>query len=170
MDNFPSRENLNIHFAHVAYRLAERFALRATGINHFQTWNAEDTAARIGDGHVAVMSGLWNDTLIDNAAKLKFIQVPAAGYNQFGLDTLKSRGVLLCNGAGVNKNAVSEHALGLMLSFTRHLHTGRDNQHQHFWRAMISDLSTREDELGEKTLLIYGLARLARGLQNWDVR
>ena len=37
----PSRERLTIHFAHPAYRLAERFALRDTGIAHFQTWNAE---------------------------------------------------------------------------------------------------------------------------------
>lgn len=172
METFPSRANLTIHFSHVSYRLSERFALRDTGINHFQTWNAEDTSARIGEADVVVLSGLWNDTLLKSATNLKFIQVPAAGYDQFGLDALKARGIRLANGAGVNKNAVSEHALGMMLSFTRHLHTGRDRQHQRHWRGMISDLSTREDELREKTLLIYGLggigsrlAKLGRALE-----
>ena len=48
----PADDTLVIHFAHVAYRLAERFALRGTGIAHFQTWSREDTLARIGEGHV----------------------------------------------------------------------------------------------------------------------
>ena len=164
MTNFPSPSNLTIHISHVAYRLSERFALRETGINHFQTWDADDTSARIGEADVVVLSGLWNDGLLETAGQLKFIQVPAAGYDQFGLEALKTRGVRLANGAGVNKNAVSEHALGLMLSFTRHLHTGRDRQHQQHWRGMISDLSTREDELGGKILLIYGLGGIGSRL------
>ena len=174
MDNFPTRSTLTIHFAHVAYRLAERFALRDTGIEHFQTWNPEDTAARIAAADVVVLSGLWNDRLLESGTKLRFVQVPAAGYDQFGLEALKARGIRLANGAGVNQNAVSEHALGLMLSFTRHLHTGRDRQHRRDWRGMISDLSIREDELGGKTLLIYGLggigSRLARLARALDMR
>ena len=174
MDSFPARSTLTIHFAHVAYRLAERFALRETGIEHFQTWNAEDTSARIGAADVVVLSGLWNDALLETASRLRFVQVPAAGYDQFGLDALRARGIRLANGAGVNKNAVSEHALGLMLSFTRHLHTGRDRQHRREWRGMISDLAIREDELGGKTLLIYGLggigSRLARLARVLDMR
>ena len=174
MDNFPSRSNLTIHFSHVAYRLSERFALRKTGINHFQTWNADDTAARISEGHVAVLSGLWNNKLLALADLLQFIQVPAAGYDQFPLDALKKRGIRLANGAGVNKNAVSEHALGLILSFTRLLQTARDRQYECHWRAMISDLDTREDELGGKTLLIYGLggigSRLAKLGRALDMR
>ena len=161
---FPSRSTLTIQFAHVAYRLAERFALRDTGVNHFQTWNGEDTLARIGEADVLVLSGLWNDSLLAPASRLQFIQVPAAGYDQFGLEALKTRGVRLANGAGVNKNAVSEHALALILSFTRHLHTGRDRQHERHWRGMISDLSMREDELLGKTLLIYGLGEIGSRL------
>ena len=161
---FPSHSTLTIQFAHVAYRLAERFALRDTSVNHFQTWNAEDTLARIGEADVLVLSGLWNDLLLAPASRLQFIQVPAAGYDQFGLEALKTRGVRLANGAGVNKNAVSEHALALILSFTRHLHTGRDRQHERHWRGMISDLSMREDELLGKTLLIYGLGEIGSRL------
>jgi hypothetical protein len=32
----PAKEELTISFAHVAYRMAERFARRETGIRHFQ--------------------------------------------------------------------------------------------------------------------------------------
>ena len=171
-DRLPGDDTLVIHFAHVAYRLAERFALRATGIAHFQTWSREDTLARISEGHVLVMSGFWSDAMLERAANLRFIQVCAAGYDQFDLDALRARGVRLASGSGVNRNAVSDHAMALLLALVRHLHTGRDRQREHAWRGMISDLGRREEELAGKTMVVYGLgaigsrlARLARAFE-----
>ena len=150
----------------MAYQLADRFAARDTGIDHFQTWTAEETRERLNEADIAVISGLWSNDLLGVARNLKVVQVCAAGYNQFDLDALGARDVRVFNSSGVNVNAVSEHALALMLAFTRQLHTGRDNQHNKSWRGMISDLDKREDELGGKTMLIYGLgaigSRLAR--------
>ena len=173
-DRLPGDDTLVIHFAHVAYRLAERFALRDTGIAHYQTWNREDTLARIAEGHVLVLSGLWSDAMLDRAANLRFIQVCAAGYDRFGLDALGARGVRLANGSGVNRNAVSDHAMALLLALARHVHTGRDRQREHVWRGMISDLGRREEELAGKTMLVYGLgsigSRLARLGRAFDMR
>ena len=170
---FPGDDTLVIHFAHVAYRLAERFALRGTGIEHFQTWNPDDTRARIAEGHVLVLSGFWSDDLLGDAEKLRFIQVCAAGYDRFDLDALRERGVPLANGSGVNRNAVSDHAMALLLALARHVHTGRDRQREHAWRAMISDLGRREEELAGKTMLVYGLgsigSRLARLARAFDM-
>ena len=170
----PGDDSLVVHFAHVAYRLAERFALRETGIEHFQTWNRDDTRARIAEGHVLVLSGFWSDDLLDGAENLRFIQVCAAGYDRFGLDALRERGVPLANGSGVNRNAVSDHAMALLLALTRHVHTGRDRQREHVWRGMISDLGRREEEFAGKTMLIYGLgaigSRLARLARAFDMR
>jgi len=163
---FPTHSEINIQFAHVAYRLAERFAVRHTGISHFQTWTAADTAERIVEADIVVLSGLWSNDLLDKAKNLKLIQVCAAGFEQFDLEALTKRGVRIANGSGVNVNAVSEHALSLMLSFTRQLHLARDRQHQRQWRSMISEIAKRENELSGKTLLVYGLgaigSRLAR--------
>ena len=75
----PGDDSLVIHFAHVAYRLAERFALRGTGIAHFQTWSREDTLARVAEGHVLVLSGFWSGAMLERAANLRFVQVCAAG-------------------------------------------------------------------------------------------
>ena len=171
-DRLPADDTLVIHFAHVAYRLAERFALRGTGIEHFQTWSREDTLARIAEGHVLVLSGFWSDDMLGGAAGLRFIQVCAAGYERFGLEALRERGVRLANGSGVNRNAVSDHAMALLLALARQVHTGRDRQREHVWRGMISDLGRREEELAGKTMLVYGLgaigsrlARLARAFE-----
>jgi phosphoglycerate dehydrogenase-like enzyme len=154
---FPDREAVRICFAHVAYPLTERFALRETGLNHFQVWNRDELAERIGDAHVLVVSGFWHNDLPQHAPNLRFVQAIGAGYDQFDLDVLRAAGIRLANAQGVNRNAVSEHAMAMILGLARHLHTGRDNQQRHEWRGMISDLSRREDELGGKTLLIVGM-------------
>jgi phosphoglycerate dehydrogenase-like enzyme len=161
---FPSRDELTICFAHVAYPLAEIFEKRQTGLRHFQVWNRDDLAARLADAHVLVVSGFWRNELLDVAPNLKFIQSIGAGYDQFNLPLLRERGIRLASAKGVNRNAVSEHAMAMILALVRHLHTGRDNQRSHTWRGMISDLSRREDELGGKTLLIVGLGGIGSRL------
>jgi D-2-hydroxyacid dehydrogenase (NADP+) len=161
---FPSRDELSICFAHVAYPLAEIFAKRHTGLRHFQVWSREDLREQIGDAHVLVVSGFWRNNLLEDAPNLRFIQSIGAGYDQFNLDALRQQAIRLASAKGVNLNAVSEHAIGMILALTRHLHTGRDHQHNHFWRGMISDLSRREDELGGKTLLIVGLGGIGSRL------
>ena len=117
----PPREQLTIHFAHVAYRLAERFAVRETGIDHFQTWTSEETLARAGEGDVLVLSGLWGPELLERAEGLAFIQVCAAGYDQFDIDAIRRRGIRMSNGTGVNRNAVGDHAMALILASARRI-------------------------------------------------
>jgi phosphoglycerate dehydrogenase-like enzyme len=170
----PPKDQITIQFAHVAYQLAERFAIRDTGIGHFQTWSNEETLDRAAEADVLVLSGFWSAQLLKRAERLKFIQVCAAGYNQFDLDAIRARGIRLCNGSGVNRNAVSDHAMALMLALVRRLGEARDNQHTRHWRGMISDRGRREDELAGKTLLIFGMGgigeRLARLAKAFEMR
>jgi phosphoglycerate dehydrogenase-like enzyme len=170
---FPPKEDLTICFAHVAYQMNTVFSQRESGVQSFQVWNLPDLRARIGEADVLVISGLWRSDLLDSAGKLRYIQSIGAGYDQFPLDELRRRGIRLANARGVNRNAVSEHAMALLLGLARHIHTGRDNQKQHHWRNMITDFSQREDELGGKTLLIVGLgaigSRLAKLAKAFDM-
>ena len=172
MNHFTPRETTIIHFAHSAYRLQDCFEARDTGISCFQTWSREDTAARMGEASVAVMSAFWRNDFIENAGALKFVQVCAAGYDQFDQAALSQSAIRLANASGVNVNAVSDHAMALMLALMRQLHYARDHQRKNHWRGMISDLSAREDELAGRTVLIVGmgaigsrLARLARAFE-----
>lgn len=160
MTDFPKPDQLTIHFAHSAYRLAERFALRRPDITHFQTWTADETRARIGDGHVLVASGFWNNDLLASANALQFIQVCAVGHDQFDKPAIAEQGIRLCNSAGVNANAVSDHAFALLLGLTRQVHVARGNQLNRHWRPMISDLTKREEELPGKTMVIYGTGQI----------
>ena len=171
---FPPASELTIGFAHVAYQMAVVFARRDTGMAYFQTWNYEDTCARVPEVDVLVISGLWEDELLEMAPKLRFIQSIGAGYDQFSLEALQARHIRLASARGVNRNAVSEHVFALILGLTRKIHEARDHQRQQFWRPMISDIPAREDELAGKTLGIVGLghigSRVARLGQAFDMR
>jgi phosphoglycerate dehydrogenase-like enzyme len=162
--SFPPAANLTICFAHVAYRLGDRFALRRTGIRHFELRAYDELQARIGEADVLVVSGLWRNDLIAAATRLRFIQSISAGVDQYARDALAARGVRLASAQGANERAVAEHAISLILTLARHLHFARDNQARHVWRGMISDLAQREDEFGGKTLLIIGLGRIGSRL------
>jgi D-2-hydroxyacid dehydrogenase (NADP+) len=162
--SLPAKENLTVCFAHVAYRMADRFALRQSGIRHFEVRSIEELTVRIADADVLSISGLWRNSLIGRAPKLKFIQSISAGTDQYSREALKAAGIRLASGHGVNARAVAEHAMSLILAMTRQLHFARDNQAKHHWRGMVPDLAKREDELGRKTLLIVGLGRIGSHL------
>jgi phosphoglycerate dehydrogenase-like enzyme len=170
----PPKDQLKICFAHSAYRMADRFSARNTGIAHFQVGSADDLAAKLPGADVLVVSMLWKNALAPSAKKLKFIQSISAGIDQYDKDVLRTHGIRLANAAGVNANAVAEHAMALMLALKRHVHTGRDNQAKKHWRGMISEIAAREDELAGKTLLIVGLGRiggrLAKLAKAFDLR
>jgi phosphoglycerate dehydrogenase-like enzyme len=162
--SLPAKESLNVCFAHVAYRMADRFALRQSGIRHFEVRSIEELTVRIADADVLSISGLWRNSLIGRAPKLKFIQSISAGTDQYSREGLKAAGIRLASGHGVNARAVAEHAMSLILAMTRQLHFARDNQIKHHWRGMVPELAKREDELGGKTLLIVGLGRIGSHL------
>ena len=170
----PAKEKIAICFAHVAYRLHERFSALDTGIGSFAVRDPETLEQRVGEADVLVISGLWKNSLLDRTRKLRFIQSIGAGTDQFPRDELVKRGIRLASARGVNARAVAEHAIALILALSRRLPEARDNQTRRVWRGMIGDLTEREDELGGKSLLVVGLGdiggRLARLAKAFDMR
>jgi phosphoglycerate dehydrogenase-like enzyme len=169
----PSKDQLRICFAHAAYRLGERFQLRNTGIAHVQVDSADGLARELPLSDVLVVSMLWKNELAA-AGKLKFIQSISSGTDWYDKDLLRAHGIRLASAAGVNAQAVAEHAMALILALRRRLPEARDNQRAGHWRGMISEIAAREDQLTGKTLLVVGLgrigARLARLAKAFDMR
>tara|TARA_B100000029_G_scaffold488248_1_gene544602 strand:- start:698 stop:1540 length:843 start_codon:yes stop_codon:yes gene_type:complete len=119
---------------------------------------------QVQDIDVLVISGLWSNELLKSAKKLSYIQSISAGYDQFPLSALRKRRIRLANAAGVNRDAVAQHAMGLILSFARQLHLARDNQRLNYWRPMISSVRSREDDLRGRVMLVVGLGDIGTAL------
>ena len=161
---FPARDALTICFAHGAYQMANRFAARGLGINHFQVRTFEDLKARAAEADVIVVSMMWRNEILGLSPRLKFVQSISAGTDQYDRAAFASHGVRLASAAGVNANAVAEHAMAMILAIERRIATGRDNQALAHWRPMISEIADREAELAGRTIVIVGLGRIGAQL------
>jgi len=167
-------ERPTLLFAHVAYRFAERYAARGGTLPVLEARSLEETAARIGEADVLLVSGFWRNHLARPDGRLRFIQSISAGVDQYDKAALAASGIRLASAQGANANAVSEHAMALILALARRIPEARDNQARQHWRGMIGDLARREDELGGKTLLVVGIGRiggrLARLAKAFDMK
>src|SRR5262249_56663907 len=63
----PSKDKLTICFAHVAYRLQERFRALDTGIDSFEVRDAATLERRIGEADALVISGPARNRLVPQA-------------------------------------------------------------------------------------------------------
>src|SRR3970282_2665787 len=139
----PARDKLTLCFAHVAYRMGERFALRNTGIDWFEVRSLDDLKARIAKVDVLLCSGLWRNELIPAAPRLAFIQSISAGTDQYSRAALGAGGIRVASAQGVNERAVAEHAIALILAMARKIPEARDNQTTKTWRGVLWENSKR---------------------------
>src|SRR5205814_8249748 len=126
----PPKSEPVLCVADVAYRLDERVAAVGTGIRSCAVCDPETLAARTGEADVLVISGLWNNALLDRASRFRFVQAIGAGTDQFPQGELKRRDIRLASARGVNARAVAEHGMALLLALARRLPEARDNQHR----------------------------------------
>jgi phosphoglycerate dehydrogenase-like enzyme len=89
----------------------------------------DELKARIPEAHVVVVSMMWRATSSSPSRVIcKFIQSISAGLDQYDRDLIRQGGIRLASAAGVNAEAVAQHAMALILALKRQLHTGRDNR------------------------------------------
>jgi phosphoglycerate dehydrogenase-like enzyme len=68
-----------------------------------------------------------------SAARLRWIQLTAAGVGPQLFPEMVESPVILTNARGLHAVSMAEHALGMMLAFARKLHLARDAQARHAW-------------------------------------
>ncbi len=157
-------KNLTIGVCHPAYRIEPVIRQRLPETRVFQESTTSAIEKRMPKIDLLAISGAWHNSLLKGAERLKWIQSIGVGFDQFPLDELKSCGIRLSNATGVNANAVSEHAMALILALVRRLHEACQNRQRRHWQPMISNPEDREDELGGKTLGIIGLGTIGNRL------
>ena len=110
--------------------------------------------------------GNWRDVpdayrghtgLIERCPNLLAISTGGAGYDTIHVDECTAAGVLAVNQAGQNAEAVSEHAVGMMLSLTKKI--AQVNQALRRDRNWVRRDYTNNDIYG-KTLGIVGLGQI----------
>ena len=104
-----------------------------------------------------------HDQILAAAKQLKIVQRLGVGYDSLDLEAAKKRGIPCCNCAGVNKEAVAEFTLGLMLALAKNLKEGDRLTREAAWgEARL--LTKRSFELKGKTLGIVGFGAIGTNL------
>lgn len=107
---------------------------------------------------------------LSRAPKLKFIARSGAGMENIDVSYCEKREIELINAPEGNRNAVGEHALGMLLSLMNKLHTADQEVRRGVWDRE----GNRGVELDGKTVGIIGFGNngsaFAKKLRGFDVR
>lgn len=108
-------------------------------------------------------------TFIDRATNLKFIGRVGAGLESIDIEYAQKKGIQLFSAPEGNRNAVGEHALGMLLSLFNKLNTADQQVRNGAWNRE----ENRGIELDLKTIGIIGYGNMgrafARKLRGFDV-
>ena len=107
--------------------------------------------------------------LLERATKLKFIGRAGAGLDNIDIDFLDERGIQLFHAPEGNRDAVGEHAIGMLLALFNHFGKADLQVRKGIWRRE----ENRGEELAGKTVGIIGYGNMgqafAKRLSGFDV-
>jgi phosphoglycerate dehydrogenase-like enzyme len=123
-----------------------------------------EALARVADVDAFIVSAEpINEQILAAAKKLKIVQRLGVGYDSLDLEAARKRGIPCCNVAGVNKEAVAEHTLGMILALAKNLKEADRLTRAADWGAARL-LTKRSFELKGKTLGIVGFGAIGTSL------
>jgi D-3-phosphoglycerate dehydrogenase len=122
------------------------------------------------DGVVIRSKFTIDKSFLSKAFNLKFIARSGSGLENIDLDAAKSKGVRVFNSPEGNRNAVGEHALGMLLMLFNNLKNGDDEVRQMQWNRE----KNRGIELDGLTIGLIGYGNtaqmFAKKLRGFDVK
>ncbi len=110
------------------------------------------------DAFVGSIRGPVNESLLAAAPQLKIVQRMGVGYDNVDLEAAARRGIPVCNLADVNKDALGEHGLCLMLGLARRLVENHNRTATADWEGARA-LCDNTCELQGRTLGVLGFGK-----------
>ncbi len=134
--------------------------LTAMGFNceDFSGNSAQECKQLIGDYFGAVIRSkiTFNAEMLKAATQLRFIARVGAGMESIDVECAKKLGIVCFNSPEGNRDAVAEHALGMLLSMLNNLNRADKEVRQGIWRREAN----RGIEIKGKTIGIIGYGNM----------
>ncbi|MFW5705593.1 MAG: NAD(P)-dependent oxidoreductase [Bacteroidota bacterium] len=140
--------------------------------DYFAGYSRAEYLTSIGDYEGVIIRGKikLDQEMLDRAVKLRFIGRVGAGMENIDVDYARSKGIRCLNAPEGNRDAVGEHALGMLLMLMNNLLRADTEVRRGIW---IRE-GNRGLEIKGKTVAIIGYGNMgsafARRLQGFDAR
>lgn len=134
-------------------------------------WTREQCETQLADAHGIVIRSRFtmDESFLRFTPRLQFIARSGAGMENIDVAYCESRGITLYNAPEGNRNAVGEHALGMLLSMMNRIHTANRDVKNGIWDRE----GNRGTELDGKTVGIIGFGNngkaFAKKLRGFDI-
>ncbi|MGV3631091.1 MAG: NAD(P)-dependent oxidoreductase [Bacteroidota bacterium] len=163
---------MNILFIDTVHEVLKQ-RLEAKGFNCIDATglNAEECRKLLPetDGIIIRARFTMNEAFLRDAPKLRFIARSGAGMENIDVPYCEQRGITLFNAPEGNRNAVGEHALGMLLSLLNKIHTANRDVKAGKWEREAN----RGSELDGKTIGLIGYGNngsaFAKKLRGFDL-
>ena len=124
----------------------------------------EDTiveAVRDVDGIIIRAHGAVNARVMDAAPRLTVVSRHGVGFDNVDIAAATERGIYAANTPGVNADSVAEHAVGMMITLSKHLLSADRAMRRGGWEARSEFIGR---ELSGKTLGVVGFGHIGQRL------
>lgn len=151
--------------------LIEGMQAKAYEVTYMPDISYEETKKIIHDYQGLIINSkiLCTRPFIDLATNLRFIGRLGSGREVVDIQYAESKGIKVCFSPEGNKNAVAEHALGMLLSLANQLHVADAEVKQKIWKRE----ARRGWEMAGKTVGIIGFghtgSQFAKKLRGMEV-
>jgi D-3-phosphoglycerate dehydrogenase len=124
----------------------------------FTGYNSDDCKHIIGDYFGAVIRSkiTFDADMLSAATQLRFIARVGAGMESIDVEYAKSKGIVCFNSPEGNRDAVAEHALGMLLNLLNNLNRADAEVRKGIWRREAN----RGIEIKGKTIGIIGYGNM----------
>lgn len=129
-----------------------------------QPLDAAEAAQRAAGADAIVVGGTHplRDDVLAAAPRLRVISRQGVGMDNIDVEAATRRGVVVCNTAGCNADAVADHAFALLLHLARDL--GRLDARMRSGRGWDDGWPPTLNQLAGKTLAILGTGNIGRAV------
>ncbi len=112
----------------------------------FYEMTDEDDLEMVQDADIFI--GWPSDDMLGKMERLRWLQLPSSGANDFFDHPLLNSSVIVTNSSGVFGVSGAEHALALMLALARQLHIHRDQQMKRIWERNPDPMGIHNSTVG----------------------
>jgi D-3-phosphoglycerate dehydrogenase len=152
--------------------LEEKLVQHGYQVEHYTGWDREECLRLLSTVHGVVIRSKFiiDAEFLTHAPQLKFIARAGAGMENIDVSEAESRGVVCIHSPEGNRDAVGEHALGMLLMLLNHLKRADAEVRQGIWKRA----DNRGTEIIGKTIGVIGYgntgSRFVKKLMGFDAR